>query len=94
MEQFGERFSVEYLISYSHLRWFCFTAFRDWLTKKVAPPFQPIRIETKSNLYLLALVFPRLHLVASSFTWFIVVLDQSEYFGFLLLQLSVENGSQ
>jgi len=45
-----------------YLLWFCFTTPSDWL-KKVATLSQPIRRKGKTNLHLLARVFPRLTLI-------------------------------
>ena len=40
----------------------CFTAFCDW-SRKLAPPSQPIRCKTKTNLNLVTRIFPHLRLV-------------------------------
>ena len=43
----------------SHLLWFCISALNDWLLRKLAPFFHPIRIKTKTNRDSLAHVFAR-----------------------------------
>ena len=42
-----------------HSLWFCITLLCDWFTK-LAPLFQPMGIQTKTNRVLAARVFPRL----------------------------------
>ena len=50
------QFSVE---SNPGLHWFCFTTLCDW-SRNLAPPSQPIRCKTKSNLDLVTCVLSRL----------------------------------
>ena len=40
------------------LHWFCFILLSNW-SRKLAPPYQPIRCKTKTNRGLVARVFPR-----------------------------------
>ena len=77
------------------LLWFCIATVCDWL-KHLVPLSQPIRSKTKTNHDLPAGVFQTwlwLHVFASSSDWFIglfkiVVIGQSNYFGFGFTTLS------
>ena len=72
----------------SELLWFCITSLSDWF-KVLAPLFQPIRSETKTNRGSRVHIFPRLRcrlrVITPSFDWFTRVspsflIGQSNYF--------------
>ena len=75
----------------SHSLWFCFTTLCDWLVK-LARLSQPMANKTRTNRALLTAfsrAWGRLHVFSSSsdwlialFTWVIVIVVQSNYFGF------------
>ena len=70
----------------SELLWFYITSLSDWL-KVLAPLFQPIRRETKTNRGSRVHIFPRLRVITLSFDWFTglspsFLIGQSNYFGF------------
>ena len=73
----------------SEFLWFCITSLSDWF-KVLAPLFQPIKIETKTNRGSRMHIFP-LFVSATcnslSFDWFTglspsFLIGQSNYFGF------------
>ena len=84
-------FQLSVVKSNSGLLCFCFTSLRDWC-RKLDPFSQPIRCKTKTNLDLVARVFPRLGsvvvLVSSTLKdIFLFMTGLCDYFGFGLTTL-------
>ena len=79
----------------SELLWFCITSLSDWF-KVLAPLFQTIRSETKTNCGLRVYVFPcfgRLRVMTSIFDWFTglslsFLIGHSNFFGFGFTKLN------
>ena len=51
---------------------FAFTTLGDWL-KRFAPFFHPIRSKTKNNCVIASRALRQLHVITSSFDWFLVL---------------------
>ena len=77
------------------LLWFMITLLNDWF-KVLAPLFQPIRSETKTNRGLrvhISRALCRLRVITSSFDWFTglslsFLIGESNYFGFGFMTLN------